>query len=80
MAGDTDTVIEGDFGGIGPRQALGAALKESDEMDCVLLISISEGSVTSIFHSEMTKLQMALILAKVQGYCLGVINDWLEAE
>jgi hypothetical protein len=84
MAGDGDQVKDNvefvDFGGSGPRQALGAALRGVDETVAVLVCAIDEKGILHIYHSDMPRAELALIAAKVSGYSLMVANDWEEPE
>lgn len=84
MAGDGDQVKDNvehvDFGGTGPRQAVGSVMRIADELAAVLICAIDENGVLRIFHSDMPRADLALIAAKVSGYSLMVANDWEEPE
>jgi hypothetical protein len=85
MAGDKDTVaksniLDVEFGGSGPRQALGAAMKDADYIRATLVVSIGNDGEVVIYQSEMDAKDLALIGMKVQGYAIGAVNGWLEEE
>lgn len=72
-------VTEGDFGGDGARQVLGAAMKAIEYFDQVLIVGLTADSEeTHIYHSSMSNAELALILARVSGYGTLVINGWSD--
>ena len=86
MAGDQDqieeksNIIEADFGGVGPRQAMGYAMKDIEHFRSTLIVCIGEDGQVYLYQSEMDAKELALIGVKVQGYVVGAINGWLEEE
>jgi hypothetical protein len=80
MERNANKVIKVDFGGTGPRQALGAALMEVDLIKSALVLTIDEEGNVFIYSSEVTEQELSLIAMKFQGYALGSINGWLEEE
>lgn len=80
MARDKDqikkTLIDVDFGGTQPRQALGTALKDVEHFAGVLIIALDENGQELIYSSELSHAQLALMMLKLQGYSLGVVNNW----
>ena len=71
-------VLEADFGGTGPRQALGSAMKDIEYFKQILVVGLSDSEETTIYHSEMSHAELALMLARVSGYGSLVINGWSD--
>jgi hypothetical protein len=73
-----DNVLEGDFGGVGPRQVLGQAMKDVESITDIVIVGLYEDGSTHIFHNEIGTEILALLATKMQGYSLMVVNDWEE--
>jgi hypothetical protein len=72
-------VISPDFGGVGPRQCLGEAMKDVEHFSQIIVIGLNEEGETQIYASEMRNAELALISARLQGYALAVVNDWEDS-
>lgn len=84
---ETDTgevktnVIEGDFGGYGPRQALGHAMKDVEHFRSVVVLAVTEdGDESYLYASEMLPGDLALLAARLSGYSLMIANNWEDSE
>lgn len=79
MAGNKNQVIAPEFGGVGPRQVLGAALKESDTCRAVMVVMLSETGEVEIYGSELSKAELALLSLALQSHAMIAVNGW-ESE
>lgn len=73
-------VIAGDFGGNGPRQVLGAAMRDVEYIKDILIACNTVDGKTLMYSSEITPEALALLYAKISGYTLTVANEWGESE
>lgn len=72
-------VLEAEFGGVGPRQILGAAMKDVEHYRQVIVMAIDDRDGDPImWATEMTKAEMALLSMRLSGYASLVINDFDE--
>lgn len=76
----TGKVIQGDFGGNGPRQVVGAAMMDVEYFRDVIIIVTTIDGRTLMYSSDLTPEQLALLSAKLSGYSLTVANGWGEPE
>ena len=77
---DKSNVLDVEFGGEGPRQVVGTALKDIEYFKEAMVVAIGIDGELYIYHSAMDMKDLALIGANVQGYTLMLINDWEEVE
>lgn len=73
---EKSNVLQPDFGGFGPRQVIGEAMKNVEHFTGVFLVTLSEDGELSISHNEMSTEVLALLSMKVQGYAMMMANEW----
>lgn len=75
-----DNVLDGDFGGLGPRQILHSAMKDADEMRAVVVLAVGSDGELWIWHNEIELSDLAILNAKMAGFTLMSVNDWEAPE
>lgn len=79
MARNKDKVIlQADFGGAGPRQVLGDAMKDVEHFKQIIVLGMNDSGEVEIYSSEMTNAELALMAIRMSGYSTLVINGWEE--